>query len=195
MLVNKYKKDTFPPEPSDRTLGIHLSDIYGDIAASSGIDNFTKDANSGPNLKMEMGFIWERTLESEFKKRAMQSVNRGPDVFRPGEIVVEGIPMSPDGICMDPWRLMEYKCTWMSSNRDPLDNWRWMTQIKGYLYGVTQFFDRLTTECDLHVLYINGDYRNSGPEYWCYELRFSSTEIVENWKMIISHARRRGWVT
>jgi hypothetical protein len=62
--------------------------------------------------------------------------------------------MSPDGICLDPWKLCEYKLTWMSSNRDPQDNWRWMTQIKGYLYGVSVFFDRLTTECDLHVLYV-----------------------------------------
>jgi hypothetical protein len=71
VLINKYKKDTFPPEPSDRTLGIHLSDIYSDIAVSSGMDSFSKEGGV-PNLRMEMGFIWERTLEAEFKKRAMQ---------------------------------------------------------------------------------------------------------------------------
>jgi len=193
VLINKYKKDTFPPEPSDRTLGIHLSDIYSDIAVSSGMDSFSKEGGV-PNLRMEMGFIWERTLEAEFKKRAMQPDPSGPEIIRVGEIVVDGIPMSPDGICLDPWKLCEYKLTWMSSNRDPQDNWRWMTQIKGYLYGVSVFFDRLTTECDLHVLYVNGDYRNSGPEYWCYELRFSSTEIEETWNMLYNHAKRKGWV-
>jgi hypothetical protein len=194
MLIQKYKCETFPPEPSDRTLGIHLSDIYSDIASSSGIDNFTKDPNAGPNVRMEMGFIWERTLEAEFKKRAMQPDPTGPEVIRPGEIVVEGIPMSPDGICLDPWKLMEYKLTWMSSNRDPLDNWRWVTQMKGYLYGVSTFFERETVRADLHVLYGNGDYKHSGPEYWCYELEFTKQEIYETWAMLKKHAQNRGWI-
>ena len=192
-LVNKYKCDTFPPEPNDRSLGIHLSDIYSDIATSSGIDSFVK-GEGGPNIRMEMGFIWERTLEAEFKKRAMQPDPNGPVIVRPGELVVEGIPMSPDGVCMDPLRLMEYKLTWMSSNRDPQDNWRWQTQIKCYLYGVGKAFDQFVTRCDMHVLYVNGDYRHSGPEYWCFEMDFSPQEICETWKMVVKHGQNRGWI-
>lgn len=193
MILNKVKQDGFPPEGSDRSLGLHLSDIYNDIAVSSGIDNFTK-GEGGPNLRMEMGFIWERSLEAEFKKRAMEPLKGGLVIVRPGEITVEGICMSPDGVCMEPLKLQEYKLTWMSSNRDPQDNWRWMTQVKCYLYGISSVFCQQITLCDVHVLYVNGDYRNSGPEYWLYEMEFTPTEIVETWRMVHKHAKNRGWI-
>jgi hypothetical protein len=165
-------------EESPRSDGVHLSVVIHDIATTAGLDNYTY--GNEKNTMMEMGFIWEQVLERALKDRYA--------ICNIGELCVDGIYMTPDKFDVENWVLHEYKCTWKSSKNDPIDNWRWMTQVKGYLRA-TQ-----TRRCDMHVLYINGDYKGTGPEWYRYSLEFTDQEIEENWTMIVNHAKRRGWI-
>lgn len=177
MILLERTDCAIPRIETPRTAGLHLSDVIHDIATTSGIDHYKR--GNGTNLRMEMGFLWEDVLSLALKDRLPN---------RLGEIRKDGILMSPDGLNVEEWELCEYKCTWKSSRSDPLDNWRWCTQILGYHSGLG------TNVCNLKVLYINGDYRDSGPQFFQYRLYATDPEIEENWQMIINHARSRGWI-
>lgn len=165
-------------DPPDRSPGLHLSQVISSIASDSGMDNWGSHTGP-PTLTMEMGFLWEEVL-------AMCLRDRLPT--RIGEICLNGICMSPDGFDYDKWELYEYKCTWKSSNYNPADNWRWMTQIKSYLWAMK------ACVCHLYVLYINGDYRPPTPKYLQYRVSFTQQEKEENWNMIMNHAKHKGWI-
>lgn len=126
------------------------------------------------------GFIWEEAFSLAFRELMC-------DRPRPGEIKCEGIILSPDDINIPLWRLGEYKFTWTSSRREVEDNHKWMMQIKSYCYAIQ------TLQCELHVLYANGDYKGSGPLYVPWLLTFAPEEIAENWAMIKAHTETPPW--
>ena len=163
----------------ERGSGLHLSQIISSLANESGLDGFGEHSG-GPTLRMEVGFLWEDLLTLVLKERLPQ---------RMGEIVRDGVIMSPDGVGWgDAWELAEYKATWKSSKNSPTDNWRWMTQIRSYLAAVEADI------CNLFVLYVMGDYRDSGPQAFHYRISFTQRELEENWAMITRHARNKGWL-
>lgn len=168
-----------------RSAGLHLSQIYGDIERTldpslslMGDDELAWYRNGG--------FLWERTWA-----RAMaDSFTRG-DIIRPGEVYKDGIIGSPDNIDLATWRVIETKCTWKSSNKFELLEkwfWVWLVQIKGYCWMVD------SVEADLFVMFVNGNYRGSGPQVKAVRLKFAPIELAENWEMIKRHARNRGWL-
>lgn len=175
-----------------RSPGLHLTPIIHDIAIKLGILKprpGDKD-NGPPPCLMEMGFMFEDLLAKVFSERMC---------YRPEEVTKDGIAASPDGIGV--WDkedtlgikngevvLEEYKCTWMSSKRGVEDQWRWMTQIKGYCYMLG------LRACILRVLWINGNYAPPTPQYQAFLLRFSDRELEENWTMITNHAKSQGWL-
>lgn len=126
---------------------------------------------------MEVGFLWEEVLSMAYAKRYTQLHTK--------EIEEDGIIMSPDGYGPDPLGssmvLEEYKSTWRSSRRDPLDEWKWMTQVKAYCYAMG-----LNTAV-MRILYIVGDWKGSGPEHIVARIEFSNEELEDNWKMIVAH--------
>ena len=85
-----------------------------------------------------------------------------------GEIEQDGIFLTPDGFDFEYNELEEAKATWRGSGRDLTDPtfWDYIVQCKSYCYAMQSEVARL------RVLYINGDYRHTGPEYRRYELRF-----------------------
>lgn len=167
-----------PKQPDiDRSKGLHLTDIIKDIMVTSGM--MEDGGPFMPNLRTEMGFIWEDLISAVLRERTP---------CRPGEISLDGIAMSPDGFDWEGWILWEYKATWKSSNRSPLDDWRWMAQVKSYCKGMG------CTQCKMWVLYVNGDYKGQGPSSQLFTIDFTQQEIDENWEMIINHARSKGWI-
>jgi hypothetical protein len=157
---------------------LHLSDIYSDLEQTLFPRSTTADMNN--RLWAETGFLWEDLLSTVLAEHCSP---------RPGEVELDGIVGSPDGYDPDAGMLDEYKCTWKSiNNAHPEQVWKWMTQVKGYckMLGVTTV--------RFHVLYINGDYRGSGPIYRSYLFSFTQKEIDENWQMLLNHARLRGWL-
>lgn len=185
--IEDSRKVLIPRRQEDlpRSPGLHLGQIINSLANEGGVDNYgygngpSNGSPFRPNLRMECGFLWEDILTMALKARLPQRI---------GEIVVDGIAMSPDGVDDSVWELWEYKATWVSSNRNPADNWRWMTQIMGYMWGLQM------TVCNMWILYVNGDYKGSGPVDKQYRLEFTCRELEENWVMITNHARLKGWI-
>jgi len=99
----------------------------------------------------------------------------------------------PDGFDVRKWQVEEYKCTWMSTKRTPDQIWRWMAQVKAYCKGIGTHRGEYPTVL-FRILYLMGDYKNTGPQYRSYLLEFSDLEIEENWDMLVNHARHKAWI-
>lgn len=167
-----------------RTQGLHLTDIIRDIMEEAGLSKTASGSmwvEEKLNMAAEVGFMWEDVLSVAMKDRLP---------CRMGELVVDGVYMSPDGIEVDSEGplLSEYKCVWSSSKRDPTDNYKWMCQVKGYCHGLG------VRSVKMYILYLNGDWKGGGPEFRCFRIDFTDLEILENWEMITRHAKRKGWI-
>lgn len=174
--------ETFPLLGSgnlERSPGIHLSDVLRFINTSVGRDK------SGSGWKREptqgTGLLWEIILSKAFSEEIYPRI---------GEVEKDGIIGTPDGFDPSHWELLEAKCTWRSSGRPITDFWDWVQQIKSYCYMLG------THRAVLRVLYLNGDYRHSGPEYRVYKLVFKPHELRETWDMILNNRDqmiKNGW--
>jgi hypothetical protein len=179
-----------PVSVKSRHPGPHVSDIIRDmanIALYPGERKPFEELTDGERKRMgnyvNMGFIWERIIE---KVLAQQFFGEG-NTFRPGEIVLDGIAGNPDGVSSD-WAVEEFKATWRSSGRgigDP-SFWTWFVQIKAYCQMLA------ATRANLRVFWVNGNYRESGPQTSFYAVEFTERELQENWNMLLNHARQRG---
>ncbi len=167
--------------PVGRTLDrLHLTDIISDLERE--VFPVTSDKQRLKNRHFaEVGFLFEDILSQAFRDKLGKRI---------GEIEYQGIIGTPDGIDFEGWLLEEYKCTWRSSKTQPHNMWRWLVQIKGYL-KMLQFE---MTQCKMRILYLNGNYKGSGPEYKEYMLSFIQEEIDNNWDMLQAHAKRKGWL-
>jgi hypothetical protein len=167
---------------------LHVSDIYKSINQELDPKRFSDDG--GPNLeKMEVGLLFESILEEALAQKY--------GTFRPGEVELDGVLMSPDGLNMTDEALEEFKCTWMSSRHGIVDLYgypnqkfqHWFWQMKAYCYALG------CRKAILTVLFVNGDYdRANGmnPQLKRYRIEFSEEELVENWSMLVNHAREKG---
>jgi hypothetical protein len=109
-----------------------------------------------------------------------------------GEIEKDGISMTPDGFDFDNWWIKESKATWRSSSRELTDPsfFDWMVQLKSYCNAME------TVQAKLQVLFINGNYRNSGPQYRAYLITFTEHDLRDSWRMVVKHKEkmiREGW--
>lgn len=155
-----------------RTLGEHMSDVVRTIAVQAG---FLPEDDSLPDWeRMALGIAWEAFI-----------VKYHPEVlWQPGEFIVDGLPMTPDGISYEGELpvIHEFKLTWKSQGKLPIQShWMWMSQIMCYCKAVG------AVSAVLHVYWVNGDYRfSSGNQrrYYCYRLEFEQEEIDNMWAMI-----------
>ena len=183
---------THPPD------AVHLTDVVRYIAGVLNISFGGKGTDAWDlDVAAEAGFIWEDVLSAAFRDRY---------AVRLPEQRKDNIIFSPDGFGEDlgiwddvreRWVvepnpeipvLEEYKCTWMSVRKHPLDIWRWTVQTKGYLYGL-----------DLNVvvyriLHLMGDYQGSGPLYRVVRIEYDTADDKEdlraNWEMLTTHAEQ-----
>lgn len=166
-----------------RPEGLHLTDIIRSIMEESGMSKSTGGGVWKPaslTLAAEVGFLWEDLLSLALKSRLPNRIEG---------LIHEGIHMSPDGIDVDKWWLYDYKVAWASSARLPVDNWKWMAQMMGYCEGL----DMRTVI--MPVLYLNGNYRDRRePEFLTWKIEFTTQEVKDNWRMIINHAKAKGWL-
>jgi len=186
--------EEFPWTPSVlRSEGVHVYEIIRDLLDTLGMTPKQGDDDDDGQRRMqyEKGYLWEEILSAGFG-------NKSP--VRPGEMELDGIIGSPDGIGFEDTEdengfkrtrsvVEEYKCTSKSSAKTPDEVTPWMMQVKGYckICGANVVVFR--------VLYINGNYRDIRyPVYRPYRLEFSQREIDENWEMLINHAKSRGWL-
>lgn len=192
----------------ERSPGLHFSDIresiLKDITPKRRAKRLTRSEQAQPASEqrgegesdsdvlfhnyIQGGFTFERALEKAFQ-------DRRDGIVRPGEIVLDGIAMSPDGICLTDDTLEEFKFTWKSSNGAPEDPkfWGWIIQLKAYYYALLMLGFELRA-ARLRAFFVNGDYKAKTPEYKVWEFQFTDEELLENWKMITSHAKQKGWL-
>lgn len=154
----------------------HLTDVIKYIEKQLGV---SYQAFNNPKLTMDLGFLWERTLERTLGEAMGQ---------RPGEVWLDDIVGSPDGIGPDlkdniNLALEEYKFTWKSSKTSPMENWYYMTQAKSYckMLGLNVVIMR--------IIYVMGEYRGGGPVYRVARIKFTDKEIDTNWAMILKHKK------
>lgn len=195
MRVTELEADQYPDcivgTPTESGSGrsqdtLHLSTVYRDmfqVAIERKDPDITEDELA---WYAAGGWLWEQAFSLAFR----ESVVLG-DLVRPDEWELDGIVGSPDMIRSSDWTLIELKCRWMSSYKlDQLEKYFWLTlvQIKSYCRMIG------TDHAELHVFFVNGDYRPPMPKVRVLALEFSDRELVENWSMITNHARRRGWL-
>lgn len=161
-----------------RQPGLHVSEIIRSIS-----DDLFSKGKGWPerelNLAAEVGFTWERMAELALRDRLG---------WRPEEMQLDGVWMSPDYIYLDDViHLRELKATWKSiKNSAPSDVIKWMMQTKAYCKNVGTHF------CNFYVLNINGDYRPPMPQFNAYAIEFTQRELDENWQMLLNHVRHKG---
>ena len=158
----------------------HVGEIIHDMLIDLGIG---KRFDTDNPYQFEKGFVWERLLSMALPIR----------VERPGEIMLDGVILSPDGVAFNEWIqesvVEEYKCTARSSKSNPADNVGWMMQIKAYCKGVG------VTNAVMRILHLNGDWKeNRAPMPKTYLFRFGQDELDENWNAIVAYAKDRGLV-
>jgi hypothetical protein len=184
MTVTGTQFDIVLPNDGSRSAGLHVSDVIRAVALQVGILKGYDGPGFGQDrLCMALGIAWENWV----------STLHPGILMHPGEYLKDGLALSPDGISFDVGRdgvrnmVHEFKVTWKSMRRSVEEEWMWLCQIKSYCYVVD------TNLAQLHVLWINGDYRDvNGPHYCIYDLEFSERELYENWEMIKkskSHAK------
>jgi len=167
-----------------RTPGLHLTQIIQSLRTDLGMSKTAEGWDMG--VAADCGFLWEDAFSRAYAEKAQE-------IMRPGELTVEGVLMSPDGVGLDPCGKAplvnhEYKLTWRSSNKAPADDFYWDTQFKCYCKGLG-----VTITC-LHVIYIMGNYKGSGPHPEHFRIEYEQEEIDTAWGMVMRHAKEKGWV-
>jgi len=159
----------------------HLTDVIHDLQNSLGWGyDHSKPFGDSKYVVMEVGFLWEDLLTRVFADRM---------AHRPDEVTLDGIVGSPDGVGPDPdgiepMVLEEYKATWRSNRRSPLEDWYWMTQTKSYCKMVG------ATVVIMRILYLMGDYKGSGPQYRVSRIVYTEKEVDDNWRVIVDHSHK-----
>jgi hypothetical protein len=170
-----------------RSEGLHLSEIYKRLMIRIEPKKYGGPIDDSARRRMEVGILFENVLEQGLREKYA--------TVRPGEIYLDGIAMSPDGV--NPGLMVgeEYKATFKSCRRgivdedgQPLDAFlMWFIQMKGYAKALD------ILDWYLRVLFVCGDYnRPIEPQFHSYRIRFTQEEVDENWAMLLNVARQEG---
>ena len=178
-----------------RSKGLHLSHVIDFIESQEGQKRggvLTPDGHAYAGC----GFLWEHVLQRlveysptelfEWMFTGVLNDIPNPKIVRPGEVCLDGINMTPDGIYVGDapeLYLEEWKYTTKSSKHGLAKSRRWIDyQIPSYLKAL----DLL--KCRLRVLYARGDYTTGVPEFWEFLIEYTQQEIDEIWDVILRNA-------
>ena len=176
-----------------RPSGVHVSDIIRDIENTvtkkgqrKGVAELTEDEKNRMGVYTSMGWAWELIIRPALRDVYFAGDDRFTVV---GPVPCDGIIGTPDGFDCDDYCLEEFKATWRSSRRDIVDDfWSWQVQMKAYCYMLG------TQTARLRVFFVNGDYRESGPQIKMWEFLYDDEELRQNWTMLVNHAKGKGWL-
>jgi hypothetical protein len=166
-----------------RSEGVHVSHVIHDLCVR--LNHYTpRDDEEWNQAQLELGNAFERAIIDR-----MQEHEPGRYI-KPGEMELDDIFGTPDLLDLVDDTVHEFKCTWVSSrhenDHDGPKLWKYWLQIKCYCAMMGWNTGRL------HVLFVNGNYsyeKGSGPQYRCWEQKFTDAELKQTWKMIQSRAR------
>lgn len=168
-----------------RTSGVHLSGVIRYLAQQMGLLTVDDNEVAGAGfpldarLKMSVGLAWENWLAAQY-----------PEVmYHPGEIIHEGIIMSPDGLHPNE-TLYEFKATWKSMKKLLAEGyghksfWMWRAQNMGYLEPMGWLKTRQI------ILYVNGAYQGVCPEFVELDVEYTRQEVADNWALMQKHKHK-----
>lgn len=163
-----------------RSEGIHVSHVIHDLCIRLGhYEDRGKD--SGPDMsRMQLGCALEHAIVHRY---ALDSPGR---YVQPGELELDNLFGTPDLYDTEDDAIHEIKLTWSSSRNEVGSKklWRYWRQLECYCKMIGTRVGRL------HVGFVNGDYKFTGPEMYVWERRYEQEELDKNWEMITKHARR-----
>jgi hypothetical protein len=173
-----------PYPPPARSPGVHLSGVLRYIASTIRLKGIWESVLEDEYpLRMAIGVMWEEFCASLY-----------PDsVWWPDEIQRDGVYMTCDGQCViekprvaEGMALEECKATSQKRRRGDefLRDWLRMHQGQGYCMGYQ------TNLVRWHMLYLQGDYNGSGPQYIRYLVAFTAEEIRKTWNMVLQNRDR-----
>jgi len=163
-------------QTKSRSPGLHLSDVIHNMDVTL-LKTQETAIDEGTLFQFEKGYLWETALSRAFGEKVAQRI---------GELTLDGIIMSPDGVSYEEdgtFILEEYKCTALSADRSPSAMWKWLMQVKGYCKAIG------TTKCIFRILHHVDITRNPDKCYAVWEMVFTQNEIDENWEAILNHAK------
>lgn len=187
----------------ERGAGLHVSDVVRDLCSRIDPKRYPPYAPSaGPrpvNARMEIGNIIEDLIGDAVANRL--SKLHADNVWRPGEIEVDGLLGNPDLVFLETPAsfgfdtpgpaVVECKATWISTNND-IDSGRfsyWQWQLKTYCKALS------INRGILLPVHVNGNYTfkeetGGGPQFKPYGEDWTDRELSEHMTMITNHAAR-----
>jgi hypothetical protein len=205
----KVKLESFDlklPKDGKRSDGLHLSQVIRDYALLTKVldAKYDTDIEEENPIMVHQGLAWENYL----------AAYQHPEIyFHPGELVKNGIAMSPDGFSISTvsadWILNEFKYT-LKSSRDfkqkllmkskSVKMYLW--QIMSYRHAMNEMLKRQGMEpngiCKLHMMFARGNYSKNFddpgnlPTYQIFRIEFTQDELRDNWRLMLNHARSMG---
>jgi len=185
-----------------RTKGIHLSGVIKVMREKSGMN--PKPSKPEEDLRVnELSYLYQNTDPLDVRKsgvlmRAVMGLAwedwlaEQLDVdFHPGELSLDGIVMTPDGIGFDTetggYLLHEIKLTFKSSKTPVTAKVDWMWQAASYLKGMSAKYNEPCLRCVFHPLYTRGDYSGIDPLYAPQMVEFEQEEVDLIWSEVLRY--------
>lgn len=207
MKVREEHVDLVLSKSVGRSKGLHMSEVIRSYALTTGVLDRKYDVeidDSDIKVLVHLGMAFEDYL----------AAYQHPEIhFHPGEMVLNGIAMSPDGMSFcavgQDWVLHEFKLT-LKSSREFRQSIRlrakktlmYMWQIMCYRFAMNKLLVSNGQEpcykAKLHVMFLRGNYaRNFNdpeglPTYKVFTLIFTPEELEDNWSLFLNHAREMG---
>lgn len=167
--------------------GMHVSNVINDIDRRvihrdrKAFDDLTSAERKRMGQYVAGGWSMEPVFESAIKSFYMNYY--GAERFmKTGPLYLDGLVGTPDLFDVDDYLPIEMKVTWRSSRRSITENfWTWHAQMKSYAKMTA------SNQAKLIVFFVNGNYRDSGPQLkmWCFT--YTPDELKANWTMILKH--------
>lgn len=178
-----------PWQESERSPGVHVSSIIKHIALKMNMYS-DEDRTDDMPLRVLVGMGFETMCAQLYKDMQWQ----------PGEFTADGITGSPDGveILTDGLGLHEFKYTAKSIRvkgaraeelKDIRAEWLWMTQVKAYLYLLSEHYREKVRQVCFHTCWAMGNYTKHtlDERYFKYTLEAEDAEVEKNWEMLLAH--------
>lgn len=160
----------------DRSPGLHHSEVLSDLCIRLG--HYEKSEFSVSRTQLGLAFediIADRYFRDDPKR-----------YFRPGELDIDGLPITLDLAETKDCTPDECKLTWMSSRHaadsEKFLRYKWQVMSQCIALGV----DRGRR----HVGHINGNYKSFDVDYFVWEEIFSRAELDSHRTMILRHRDR-----
>lgn len=183
------------PTSTERSPGLHMSDIYSDLYQDLEPDRFVRGSLPAPAL-LAVGLALEQYTEKLL-------LAAGYDAYRPDEFRTPddySIAFSPDLLIGNgTMRGGEIKATFMSARDWPTEESsalppkadKYVTQMKAYGHNLD------INEWYLLVWFLKGQWEKGASEnvlsqFRAYLLRYTAREMREEYQMLINHAKDKG---